>query len=165
VTVQPGASGKPQNKAAIIAACCAIAAPMVIAAEGWVKVGYRDPIGIVTSCVGHTGAGAELGRHYSDEECKAQLQADLARHAQEIDACIKVDLPLKSRAAFTSFAFNVGAAAFCSSTLDRKLNAGDLVGACAELSRWTKAAGRVLPGLVTRRKTERALCEAGLTSP
>lgn len=153
---------KATNRAAIIAACCAIASPLVLASEGLVKVGYKDPIGIVTSCAGHTGAGAVLGRSYTDDECQAQLSSDLISHAWAIDSCIKVDVPVESRAAFLSFAFNVGSRAFCTSTLDRKLNAGDLAGACAELSRWTRAGGRVLPGLVTRRAKERALCEAGL---
>ena len=57
-------------------------------------------------------------------------------------------------------AFNVGNARFCSSTLARKANAGDMAGACAELSRWTYAGGKPLPGLVKRRATERAICES-----
>jgi hypothetical protein len=44
-----------------------------------------------------------------------------------------------------SFAFNVGDDAFCRSTLVRKANAGDIDGACAELSRWTYAGGKQLP--------------------
>jgi len=150
------------NRAALIAACCAIAAPVVLLAEGKVNVGYRDPIGIVTSCVGHTGDGAVLGRKYTDAECSAQLQADLTHHAEAVNDCIRVDAPLKTRAAFVSFGFNVGASAFCTSTAARKLNAGDYLGACAELSRWTRAGGKVLPGLVKRRAVERALCEAGI---
>jgi hypothetical protein len=37
-------------------------------------------------------------------------------------------------------------------------------GACAELSRWTYAGGKQLPGLVRRRAAERQLCEGlGMT--
>jgi lysozyme len=54
---------------------------------------------------------------------------------------------------------NVGSDAACKSTLMRKLNMGDLAGACSELSRWTMAGGKVYPGLVRRRAAERALCE------
>lgn len=150
------------NMAAIVAACCAVAAPFVIVFEGKVNVGYLDPIKVVTSCVGHTGPDAVLGRKYTDQECTAQLQGDLLKHSEGVNACIKVDAPLKTRAAFVSFGFNVGTTAFCTSTAARKLNAGDAAGACAELSRWTKAGGRVLPGLVKRRATERKLCEDGL---
>ncbi|WP_405045477.1 glycoside hydrolase family protein [Pseudomonas aeruginosa] len=48
------------------------------------------------------------------------------------------------------------------STLLRKLNAGDVRGACAELSRWVYAGGKKLGGLVRRRAAERELCEIGL---
>ncbi|WP_370551208.1 lysozyme [Comamonas sp. CMM02] len=63
-----------------------------------------------------------------------------------------------------SFGFNVGEGegAFCKSTLVRKANAGDVQGACAELSRWTYADGKQLPGLVQRRAAERQMCEGGL---
>ncbi|HHG5564729.1 TPA: glycoside hydrolase family protein [Pseudomonas aeruginosa] len=44
----------------------------------------------------------------------------------------------------------------------RKLNAGDVRGACAELSRWVYAGGKKLGGLVRRRAAERELCEIGL---
>ena len=73
--------------------------------------------------------------------------------------CIKRPMTDGQKAAFLSFAFNVGNRAFCDSTLARKANAGDMAGACAELSRWTYAGGKQLPGLVRRRATERAVCE------
>jgi lysozyme len=38
-----------------------------------------------------------------------------------------------------------------------KINRGDLEDAAEEFMKWTKAAGRVLPGLVKRRKDERAM--------
>jgi len=60
--------------------------------------------------------------------------------------------------AYVSWAYNVGAAAACKSTLVKKLNRSDYVGACNELLRWNRAGGRVLPGLVKRRKAERNMC-------
>ncbi|HGM8337746.1 TPA: glycoside hydrolase family protein [Pseudomonas aeruginosa] len=56
----------------------------------------------------------------------------------------------------------MGETQFSRSTLLRKLNAGDVKGACAELSRWVYAGGKVYKGLVNRRKAERELCEQGL---
>jgi lysozyme len=148
--------------AAVLAACGLVAAPVAVH-EGWIKVGYRDPVGIPTACAGHTGPEVKVGRVYTDAECADLLAADLLRHGMEIDRCMKVDPPPEVRAAFTSFAFNVGSAKFCGSTMAAKLNAGDAAGACAELSRWIYAGGRKLPGLVKRRAAERALCESGLT--
>lgn len=147
---------------AAILAATAVAVPTIAEFEGFVPVGYSDPIGKTTSCLGHTGPDAVLGRRYSDQECAAQLTADAVKHGLDIAPCLPAELPVETRAAFISFGFNVGAAKFCGSTLSRKARAGDLRGACAELSRWTRAGGKELPGLVKRRKAERQLCEEGL---
>nr|WP_276554179.1 lysozyme [Cupriavidus gilardii] len=75
-----------------------------------------------------------------------------------VNSCVRVPLTDGQRTAFVSFTYNVGRGAFCGSTLVRKLNAGDYVGACNELPRWVYAKGVKLPGLVNRREQERALC-------
>lgn len=128
--------------------------------EGVILRGYKDPIGIVTACAGHT-ATAVLGRPYTPAECDELLAADLVGHAEGVNACVHVPLTAGQRAAFISFAFNVGTGAFCKSTMARKANAGDLAGACRELPRWTHAGGRELPGLVKRRAAEMAICNGG----
>lgn len=154
--------------AAAILAAAALVAPNVATFEGVVKTGYRDPIGIVTACAGHT-ATAELGRKYSDAECDALLAEDLVEHGADIAACLPADLPVKVRGAFTSFAFNVGARKFCGSGAAQAARAGDLSKACRRINeadngrpQWITAGGRVLAGLVTRRAWERRLCEEGL---
>ena len=53
-----------------------------------------------------------------------------------------------------SFTYNVGAGALQASTLRRRINAGDWAGAQAEMRRWCRGGGRVLPGLVKRRAIE-----------
>jgi len=141
-----------------------LAAPVVYHWEGEIRRGYLDPIGIVTACVGHT-ATARLGRSYTAEECADLLAHDLIEHNAELLRCVKVDLLPHVHAALLSFIFNVGAGAACNSTLMRKLNAGDVMGACAELSRWTWAGGRQLPGLIKRRAAERKLCEGRHEQP
>lgn len=103
-----------------------------------------------------------IGQAYDPDTCAKWLAEDAVKHGLDIAPCLPAELPPQTRAAFTSFAFNVGSARFCSSGVSRKALAGDLPGACAELSRWIYGGGKVLPGLVTRRATERELCEAGL---
>ena len=78
-------------------------------------------------------------------------------------ACMKKPDALGDDAyvAVLSFTYNVGIGAACQSTLMRKLNAGDLRGACDQLPRWVHDGGRVIKGLVRRRTSERALCLAG----
>jgi lysozyme len=62
--------------------------------------------------------------------------------------------------ALVSFAFNVGLGNLQRSTIRMKHNRGDYAGASEAFMMWTKAGGRVLNGLVKRRKDERALYDA-----
>jgi lysozyme len=153
----------PAQKISAVFAAAAIAAPGVVRFEGWATDAYNDPVGIATACAGVT-ADVVRGRAYSEGECVAMTAAAIALHGARIVPCLADELPPpRTFAAFISFAYNVGEGAFCRSTLARKARAGDLAGACAELPRWIYAGGRQLPGLVTRRAAERALCESGLS--
>lgn len=144
--------------AKIGAVAIALAVPLVAHFEGYVPWVYRDPIGRLAACYGHDDQTMTPGKRFTAAECQAMLDEDLLKHAAALD-CIKRPLTDGQKAAFLSFAFNVGNNAFCGSTLARKANAGDMAGACAELSRWTLAGGKELPGLVRRRAAERAVCE------
>lgn len=129
--------------------------------EGRRYIPYRDVAGVLTICDGHTGKDIIPGKRYTDAECDALLGKDLKRVKAQVDPLIKVSIPESERAAFYSFAYNVGTGAFARSTLLKKLNAGDHAGACNELKRWTYAGGRQWKGLVTRREIEREVCTWG----
>lgn len=144
--------------ASIGASAAAIVTAFVAQHEGLRLWAYRDPVGVLTACYGHTGPDVQPGQTYTREQCRALLEQDLARHAQAL-ACIHRPLTDGQKAAFVSFAYNVGPQAFCGSSLVRKANAGDMAGACAELDKWVYAKGQRLPGLVKRRAAERAMCE------
>lgn len=143
------------------AGALSIATAVVSYYEGYQPTAYRDPAGVPTICYGHT-ATARMGQTFSQERCTQLLQADLGHAFSAVDRRAQVDLPPPTRAALASFVYNVGEGAFARSTLLRKLNAGDLRGACHELSRWVYAGGRKLNGLVKRRATERELCLKGI---
>lgn len=128
--------------------------------EGTVLKTYRDPVGILTACVGHTGAELRPGQTFTRDQCADMLARDLLKHADDLD-CVTVPLGTNTKVALISFTFNVGKKNFCGSTLVRRLNAGEWPYACAELSKWVYAKGQLLPGLVSRRKLERDYCEAG----
>ncbi|HDV8498281.1 TPA: lysozyme [Enterobacter bugandensis] len=129
--------------------------------EGRRYYAYQDVVGVWTVCDGHTGADIRRGHRYSYKECDALLQSDLQKVANAIDPLIKVRIPETTRAALYSFTYNVGVGAFNRSTLLRKLNSGDVPGACKELQRWTYAGGKQWKGLITRREIEREVCEWG----
>lgn len=145
--------------AKIGAGSLALLVPVVMFFEGTVTKTYKDPIGIVTACVGHTGPELKMGQTFTPAQCQEMLYTDLLKHADDID-CIKRPLSDGQKAAFISFGFNVGKEKLCKSTLAKRANAGDMVGACNELMRWTLAGGKELPGLVKRREAERKLCLA-----
>ena len=154
-------NAKAKLTAKIGAGAVALAIPLIVHFEGYVPWVHRDPIGRLAACYGHDDQTMTPGKRFTAAECQAMLDKDLLKHTVALD-CIKRPLTDNQKAAFVSFAFNVGNKAFCDSTLVRKANAGDMAGACAELSRWTRAGGRELPGLVKRRAAERELCERGL---
>ena len=66
----------------------------------------------------------------------------------------------RALAAIMDFAYNLGAAKYEGSTLRKRVDAGDWPGARAELAKWVRGGGQVLPGLVARRAAEAKLMEA-----
>ena len=140
---------------------CAIAVACVSGFEGLRTSAYLDPVLIPTACYGET-KGIRMGQKFTVDECKGMLAESLEIANRQVDSCVRVLLPDTRRAALVSFAYNVGGGNLCSSTLVRKLNAGDTAGACQELPKWVYAKGIKLPGLVKRREAERQMCMQGL---
>lgn len=103
---------------------------------------YQDVIGVWTVCYGHAGKDVMLGKTYTESECRALLNKDLNTVARQIDPYILKPIPETMRGALYSFAYNVGAGNFRTSTLLRKINQGDQKGACDQLRRWTHAGGK-----------------------
>lgn len=128
--------------------------------EGLRQVPYLDAVQVPTVCFGHTSEVEP--RWYSIEECHALLRADLFVAAKAVDRHVRIDIPQPTFDALVSFTFNVGEGNLRKSTLLRKLNSGDIRGACNELTRWVYAGGVKLRGLVTRRAAERDLCLKGV---
>lgn len=139
----------------------AIAAVLVPNLEGVRYEPYRDVVGVLTVCYGHTGADIVIGKRYTSGECKALLDKDLVPFARSVERSVKIPASEYQKASLISFSYNVGVKAFESSTLLRKLNAGDSKGACDEMRRWNKAGGKVWKGLINRREVEREICNWG----
>jgi lysozyme len=146
---------------AVAGGAMAIAAVLVPSLEGVEYKPYRDVVGVLTVCYGHTGADIIPGKTYSEAECKAMLNKDLIPFARSVDRSVKVPASEYQKAALISFSYNVGVKAFESSTLLKKLNSGDSSGACDEMRRWNKAGGKVWKGLINRREIEREICNWG----
>ncbi|HDU3604603.1 TPA: lysozyme [Klebsiella aerogenes] len=85
------------------------------------------------------------------------LKTGLVSYENDVLKIVKVKLAQGQFDALVSFAYNIGSRALSTSTLLKKLNAGDIKGAADEFLRWNKAGGKVLNGLTRRREAERAL--------
>ena len=140
-----------------------LAVGLVGAYEGLRTKAYRDVVGIPTACFGET-RGVRMGDEYSVEECRAMLGNALIEFEAAMRSCLRDPdkIPDKSYVSILSLTYNIGPRSFCSSTVARRANAGDLRGACEAILLWNKAGGRVVKGLVNRRSDERRLCLDGL---
>lgn len=145
--------------AAGLSAGAALGGAILIAPqEGLVLGTYKDAVGIVTSCYGHTGPELVLGQTFTQAQCDEQLAKDVAKHNKEMLRYVKVPLNLYQEAALTSFSYNVGIGNFSSSSLLKELNKGNYKTACTKLLDWVYAKKQKLKGLVTRRAQEMKVC-------
>lgn len=154
----------PRRSLVVIAGAVAAAALLAFTPtqEGRSLKTYRDIGGVLTYCDGAT-ENAQAGKTYTSAECDAQLDRDLAQHAEGIEPCLPWDrLTDGQRIAFVDAAFNIGVPAFCGSSMARRASAGDMTGACDALLMWNRVGGKEVLGLTRRRQRERELCLNGL---
>ncbi len=109
---------------------------------------------------GATGADICPGTIWTQAQCDARLEADLARFSAEVARALD-DSPTSQCQfdALVSFHYNTGAIG--RATLTRLHKAGDFAAAAAEFGKWIHAGGRPLPGLRRRREAEAALYRQG----
>ena len=124
--------------------------------EGLRLNSYRDAVGVWTIGYGHTGT-AGPGQRITNAQATALLREDVATFENAVTRAVRVPVTANQFAALVSFTYNVGSGALNSSTLLRRLNAGDTLGAADEFLRWNRAGGQVLAGLTRRRVAERDL--------
>lgn len=125
--------------------------------EGLVLTAYLCPAKVWTVGWGSTGPHVKPGMKISKQEAEDLLRDDLRRFEDGVESLVTVPLNDNQFSALVSFSFNVGLGALGGSTLLRLLNQGAYEAVPAQLMRWNKAAGRVLPGLSRRREAEAAL--------
>lgn len=130
---------------------------LIMTHEGCELVAYPDPAtggAPWTIGFGHTGPEVVEGLHIDQEQALEYLRRDLVWVEKCIANSVKVELTQGEFDALCSFVYNLGCGALGKSTLLTKLNAGDSDGAAQEFGKWNRAAGKVMKGLVIRRKAE-----------
>ena len=128
--------------------------------EGCKLKAYRCPAGVCTIGYGHTSAaGAPAvtdGMVITQQQCDDILRRDLVKYETAVHEMVEQPLTQHQFDVLVDFAYNAGVGNLKSSTLLKKVNAGQFDAVPAELMKWTKGGGKVLAGLVRRRQAESA---------
>lgn len=104
------------------------------------------------------GSPMQSGEKVPPTRALMLLLQDASKFEQAVKRCAPVPMHQYEFAAYVSLTYNIGATAFCNSTIAKKLNAGDYAGACSEILRWDRFQGKPLRGLTLRRKAEYSQC-------
>jgi lysozyme len=135
---------------------------------------YQCPAMLWSIAIGHVIDPSHIAVKYADRKnLPIPPGWDRQLSMGEVDAILAQDLNRFERGvarlcpgatshqgqfdALVSLAFNIGLGNVQRSSVRMRYNRGDIEGAADAFLMWTKAAGRVLPGLVKRRQDERAL--------
>ena len=115
---------------------------------------------------GSTGPGIGPGVIWTEQRAQDALDKHLLYFATGL---LKLSPRLVNAtdariAALISFCYNCGLGNYRISTLKKRVDAGDWVGASTEILKWNKAAGRVMKGLTRRRQAESALLKGIVTN-
>lgn len=130
--------------------------------EGFSANAYLCPAKIPTIGYGNTfysdGRKVKLGEQISKTDALELLEKIVNKDfADKIFSAIKVPVAQNQFDAMVSLAYNIGTGSFLKSTLLKKVNAGDFIGASEEFLKWNKSGGKELLGLTRRRKREQDL--------
>lgn len=141
-----------------------IAADFIAEWEGFRSSSYKCPAGVWTIGYGHTN-GVKEGDSIGKSMARELLVDDIRKAAEALAPVINVPVSDGQYIALVSLAFNVGAGyvkRHCPKLL-RCLNTGDDRGAALQFLDITRCNGKVLEGLVNRRRAEAELFFPGVT--
>lgn len=130
--------------------------------EGFSSVAYLCPAKIPTIGYGNTfwedGRKVRIGEQISKSKALELLEFVANKDfADKIFPLIKVEVNQNQFDAMVSLAYNIGVGAFSNSTLLKRVNAKDFIGAGNEFLKWDKSGGKPLSGLTRRRQREKEL--------
>lgn len=131
--------------------------------EGFSSKPYLCPAKVPT--IGFGSTYYENGKvvNLDDEAISEERATELLKYTTDkifgsfVNKVVKVKLNQNQFDALVSFAYNLGNGNLQQSTLLKKVNNSDFIGASLEFEKWTKANRKVLSGLVKRRLAEKEL--------
>jgi lysozyme len=119
-------------------------------------VAYRCPAGVITLGYGCT-EGIKPGMVWTHAQALQALENEIAKFEDAVNRLVTVTINQNERDALISFAYNCGEGALARSSILKQLNAGNREAAARGFALWNRGGGRVLPGLVRRRRDEAAM--------
>ena len=130
--------------------------------EGFSANAYLCPAKIPTIGYGNTfwedGRKVRIGEQISKSKALELLEFVANKDfADKIFPLIKVQINQNQFDAMVSLAYNIGVGAFSNSTLLKRVNVKDFLGAANEFLKWDKSNGKPLLGLTRRRQREKEL--------
>jgi lysozyme len=106
--------------------------------EDFPLTAYRDQVGVPTIGPGLT-EGVKMGDKITVRQGLNRLAKELKeKYEPAIHRCVKVDLYQHEYDVYTKVTWNIGPAAFCTSTMVKRLNEGDYAGACKAIKLFNK---------------------------
>lgn len=174
-------AGKILNKVrTAIVACCLSAAGFgaLTQWEGWCGTACIPVPGDVPTLGLGSTRGVKMGDTITPPAAISRALREIKEYETALKGCVTVPLTQGEYDAYVDLAYNIGAGAFCSSTLVRELNAGNYTAGCAHIEDFvcgpatpataakpgercysTHGPKRVIRGLQVRRAATRATCE------
>ena len=125
--------------------------------EGCKLEAYQDQRGIWTVGYGTTGPGIVEGLTIAQSTAEAMLTGHVKEIGLELTDLVYNLLNQNQFDACTSLLYNIGLAAFKSSTMLRLLRNLDFGDASKEFPKWDHTNSKANPGLLARRLDEQAL--------
>jgi lysozyme len=123
--------------------------------EAYLDDAYVWTIGWGTTRI--DGKPVKDGDVITKEKAVECVYKDIDEFEAAINKYVKVSLSDNQFSSLVSLVYNIGTERFRTSTLLKKLNAGDYDGAADEFDRWIYSRGRIFNGLITRREREKEL--------
>ena len=124
--------------------------------EGCELKAYQDSVGVWTIGYGHT-KGIYEGLEITQSEAEKMLQDELPEYEGYITDKVVPMLQQHEYDALVCWVYNLGPTNLSSSTLLKRLNAGEFKDVPFQMKRWDKAGGQPLLGLTRRRNAEALL--------
>ena len=124
--------------------------------EGCRTVAYQDVVGVWTIGYGHT-IDVKEGMSITQHQCDVMLEVDIETYENYVNKYVIVSLTQNQFDALVSWVYNLGPTNLRNSTMLKVLNAGKYSEVPYQMKRWNQAGGKVLKGLVVRRKAEAEL--------